>query len=71
MREILGQIMTLYNTINGAVRDPPAVLPPDCPLWGDVLANLTDTAQIAQWSRGFLRGHLWLDALWEETVPQV
>ena len=25
---------------------------------------------MAQWSRGFLRGHQWLEALWEETVPQ-
>ena len=67
---IVDQIMALYNTINDAVRDPPAVLPPDCPLRDDVLANFPDTAPMAQWSRGFLQGHQWLDALWEETVPQ-
>ena len=68
--EILGQIMALYNTINAAVLDPPTLLPKDCPLRDAVLANFEDDAPMAQWSRGFLRGHQWLEALWEETVPQ-
>ena len=67
---MLGQIMALYHTITDTVLDPPAGLPPDCPLWADVLANFTDAAPIAQWARGFYRGYQWLDALWEETVPQ-
>ena len=67
---MLGQIMALYNTIKDTVLDPPARLPTDCPLWADVLANFTDAAPIAQWSRGFCRGHRWLDARWEATVPQ-
>ena len=69
-QEILGQIMALYNTINAAVIDPPTPLPADCPLRDDVLANFEDDAPIAQWSRGFLRGHQWLKELWEETVPE-
>ena len=68
--EILGQIMALYNTINAAVLDPPTLLPKDCPLREAVLANFEDDAPMAQWSRGFLRGHQWLEAFWEETVPQ-
>ena len=67
---ILGQIMTLSNTINAAVRDPPTLLPADCPLRDDVLANFEDDAPIAHWSRGFLRGHQWLEELWEEDVPK-
>ena len=67
---ILGQIMALYNTINAAVLDPPTWLPKDCPLREAVLANFEDDAPMAQWSRGFLRGHQWLEAFWEETVPQ-
>ena len=67
---ILGQIMALYNTINAAVLDPPTLLPADCPLRDDVLANFEDEAPIAQWSRGFLRGHQWLEDLWKESVPQ-
>ena len=67
---VIGQIMALYNTINAAVLDPPTLLPADCPLRDDVLANFDDDAPIAQWSRGFLRGHQWLEELWEETVPE-
>ena len=63
---LLGQIMALYNTTNAAVLDPPALLPGDCPLWDDVLANFEDDAPMAQWSRGFLLGHEWLDELWED-----
>ena len=68
--EVLGQIMALYNTANAAVLDPPTLLPADCPLRDDVLANFDDDAPIAQWSRGFLRGHQWLEELWEETLPE-
>ncbi len=53
-KRILGQIMALYNTINAAVLDPPTLLPADCPLRDDVLANFD--APIAGWARGFLRG---------------
>ncbi len=68
---ILGQIMALYNMINAAVLDPPTLLPADCPLRDDVLANFDDEAPIAQWSRGFLRGHQWLEELWEDLPEEV
>ena len=67
---MLDQILALYHTITDTVLDPPAGLPTDCPLRANVLANFTDAAPIAQWARGFCRGHRWLDALWEATVPQ-
>ena len=67
---ILGQIMALYNTINAAVLDPPTLLPADCQLRDDVLANFEDDAPMAQWSRGFLHGHQWLEELWEAYVPE-
>ena len=63
---VIGQIMMLYNTTNRAVRNPPTLLPADCPLRDDVLANFEQDAPMAQWSRGFLRGHRWLEELWEE-----
>ena len=69
--EILGHIMALYNTTNAAVLDPPTLLPADCPLRDDVLANFKDDAPIAQWSRGFLRGHQWLEQLWEDLPDEV
>ena len=67
---ILEQIMGLYNAINRVVLEPPAQLPEDCGFRADALANLEEDAPIGQWSRGFLRGHQWLEALWEETVPE-
>ena len=67
---VIGQIMALSNTINAAVLDPPTLLPADCQLQDDVLANFEDDAPIAQWSRGFLRGHQWLEELWEDYVPK-
>ena len=63
--------MALYNTTNAAVLDPPTLLPADCPLRDDVLANFKDDAPIAQWSRGFLRGHQWLEQLWEDLPDEV
>ena len=69
-QEILGQITALYNAINAAVIDGPTLLPADCPLQDDVLANFDDAAPMAQWSRGFLRGHQWLEELWEEYLPE-
>ena len=68
---ILGQIMALYNTINAAVLDPPTLLPADCQLHDEVLANFEDDAPIAQWSHGFLRGHQWLEELWEDLPEEM
>lgn len=69
-QEILGQITALYNSINAAVSDAPTRLPAECPLRDDMLANFEDAAPIAQWSRGFLRGHRWLEELWKEYLPE-
>ena len=35
-----------------------------------MLANFADEAPIAQWARGFLHGHQWLEELWEECLPE-
>ena len=50
--------------------NPPTRLPAVCSLRDEVLANFNDDAPIAQWFRGFLRGHQWLEKLWEEGVPK-
>ena len=68
-KAILGEIMTLYNTVNAAAREESA-LPTDCVFRDDVLANFGDEAPIAQWSRGFLHGYRWLDEVWEAYVPE-
>ena len=41
-QEILGQITALYNAFNAAVLDAPTLLPADCQLRDDVLANFED-----------------------------
>ena len=63
-REVLGELMTLYNSVNAAVVDR-ATLPSDCEFRVDLLANFEADAPVAQWSRGFLRGHQWLEESWE------
>jgi hypothetical protein len=62
--------MALYNSINEAVGEDPAALPADCAFRTPILANLEDHAPVAEWSRGFLRGHQWLEESWEPYVPE-
>ena len=63
--EILGELMGVYNTVVRLARSEPARMPDDCVIRGDALANLADDAPLAQWSRGFLHGHQWLEESWE------
>ena len=66
---VLGELMALYNSINEAVGEDPAALPADCAFRTPTLVNLEDRAPVAEWSRGFLRGHQWLEESWEPYVP--
>jgi uncharacterized protein len=67
---ILGHIMALYNEINMAVLEERVVLPADCHVRSRALDNLKETAPLAQWSRGFMTGHQWLEELWEVELPE-
>jgi uncharacterized protein len=69
-KRMIGELMSLYNVVNASVSAETAELPPDCGFRDDVLANLDEDAPIAQWSRGFMQGHQWLDELWESYVPE-
>ena len=69
-KEIVGELMTLYNEVNASVVEDRVALPTDCAFRDEVLANLEDGAPISQWSRGFLRGHQWLEELWNAYVPK-
>jgi uncharacterized protein len=66
---VLGELMALYNLVNDEVGEDRASLPADCLFRTETLANLEDDAPVAEWSRGFLRGHLWLEESWEACVP--
>ncbi len=68
-REVIGQLMAVYNSVNATMAEHRAALPTDCAFRNDPLANLEDDAPIAEWSRGFLRGHQWLEESWESYVP--
>lgn len=66
---ILPELMSLYNAVNASVASERATLPSDCRFGRTVLANFDNDAPIAWWSRGFLRGHQWLEDEWDPYVP--
>jgi uncharacterized protein len=68
-KRLLGELMSLYNSVNASVSSERATLPADCTFHDDVLANLDDDSPISQWSRGFMHGHRWLEDLWDAYVP--
>jgi uncharacterized protein len=67
---ILDHIMALYNDINTTILEERVVLPADCHVRSRALDNLKETAPLAQWSRGFMTGHQWLEELWEVELPE-
>ena len=69
-KTIIGELMALYNSVNATVSADRATLPADCRFRRKGLANLDDDAPIAQWSRGFMRGHQWLEESWESYIPE-
>jgi yecA family protein len=62
---ILPELMALYNAVNASVTSEPVTLPPDCRFRRKVLINFDDGAPMSLWSRGFLRGHQWLEEDWD------
>ena len=66
---LLGAMMSIYNGINDAITRGVSPLPPGCEFRDDVLANLEEDAPISQWSRGFARGHQWLEDVWDSLLP--
>jgi uncharacterized protein len=67
--QILGGLMALYNEINAEVFDGEVRLPEDCRFRDDLLSNMEEDAPVSQWSRGFIRGHSWLNEIWDELLP--
>jgi yecA family protein len=67
-RAILGDLMIVGNSVNEAVYEGCAALPAACRLRRPAGANLEDAAPVAQWSRGFLRGHGWPEESWDPYI---
>jgi uncharacterized protein len=68
-KRVMAELLSLYNSVNANVSAEAAALPADCVFRENVLANLDAEAPIGRWSRGFMRGHQWLEELWESYVP--
>jgi uncharacterized protein len=69
-KQVMTDLMALYNTINGAVFRQQPALPAGCAFRDEILANLDDDAPIRQWSHGFRLGHTWLEDVWDQYVPE-
>jgi uncharacterized protein len=61
---ITGELLALYEFVSAEAAKEHQSLPPDCPLLADATANLEPAAPVAQWARGFSRGHTWLEHTW-------
>jgi uncharacterized protein len=67
---VLGDVMSLYNSINASAMSDAPALPDDCTFRPTALGNFEDDAPVGLWSRGFIAGHDWLTELWEGYVPE-
>ena len=68
--DMLGHLMALYNEVMASARGDEPALPPDCVFRLNTLANLDPDAPVAQWSRGFIAGHSWLEELWDPAFTE-
>lgn len=69
-KQVMTDLMSTYNSVNEAVFGQKAGLPADCAFCDDVLANLEDDAAVRQWSVGFRLGHVWLEDVWDQYIPE-
>ena len=69
-RNIIDELIQLYNRITHEVSARNVRLPDDCPFRDDVLSNFSEEAPVRQWSRGFLVGHNWFNDSWELPLPK-
>jgi uncharacterized protein len=65
---VLGALLELYNELIEQTTEHRVRPPRQLQFRDDVLANLEHDAPVSQWSRGFHRGHCWLEESWPEGV---
>lgn len=67
---IMGSLIGLFNenAPPSGKRDPR--LPSDCAFREEIMANLEPDAPLAQWCRGFVIGHSWMENSWTARLPQ-
>lgn len=61
---VVGGLLSLYNGINEDVREFGGQLPGHVKPREKPADNLDGDAPMAQWSSGFVEGHLWLEDVW-------
>ena len=68
---VLAELMMLYNAVNEHVRSERPTLPAGVRFRPRTSANFDDGAPISMWSRGFLRGHSWLEESWSDVPDEM
>jgi uncharacterized protein len=67
---VLGWISALYNEVNDGVVSGSANLPESVVFRDDPMANFDPECPVAQWARGFVEGHNWLEESWDIDLPE-
>lgn len=67
---ILGCIAGLYNQVNEGVVNGDPSLPASVVFRAEPMDNFDPDCPVAQWARGFVRGHNWLDESWDLELPE-
>ena len=67
---VLGWIGRLYNEINEGVVGGDPKLPASVVFRDDAMANFDPACPVAQWARGFVEGHNWLEESWDLDLPE-
>ncbi len=67
---VMAALTEIYNSTVMAINEQRPALPADCQFRPEALANLEDDAPVSQWSRGFTRGHSWLEESWDLPLPK-
>jgi yecA family protein len=66
---ILQAMIALYNDCGQERAKGSAFLPPGCEIKTKPLDNLGADAPLSQWARGFLAGHIYLEEIWDDYIP--
>ncbi|MCF6355898.1 MAG: UPF0149 family protein [Candidatus Polarisedimenticolaceae bacterium] len=61
-------IMALYGQCNQQVLDGNPAMPPSCAPASQAMDNFCDGAPLAQWAKGFLIGHTYLEDVWGNLI---
>jgi uncharacterized protein len=67
---VIDWLTRLYNEINEGVVSGDPKLPSSVVFRDDAMANFDPECPVAQWARGFVEGHNWLEECWDLDLPE-